>query len=620
MTLYPNLVLPFGLVGLYVGLENVILFAIRRRRLHLWVGLLGLFTCPYVLAAFAVYTAGNLEAGRRWQRWELTFATVLVYVLGILGFEFIGRLKRAPVAILTAATVLNCVLLWVPGVGLSHAPAIKTIGWLRATYWEVELGPSSQLYFGITVGVLGWVVLQAARRSRHAAWPDRWFVAVLAVWFAAAVNDTAVALRLYESVYVTEFAFALMGSLFATLLIGEMHRNEVQTAQKSRELARDAILRDRQLAAAQAELTEAAKLAVVGRLAAGVAHEVNNPLSYIINNLIMLRDGMPDGDDRLDMAKDALEGAVRIKEVVAQLSAFSRPAESGSCGRVKTAVDIAAKLGSFELKSRAEIRTEIPWDLVVQLEEERLAQVLLNLFVNAAQSIAPGHRTQNRVHVRAAADGEWVRITVEDTGTGIPQEVLPNIFDPFFSLKPLGQGTGLGLSISRDIVTRAGGRIRAENVEPRGARFSIELAAAQGTEATAREAGRRMDPAADAQPTVRLSILVVDDEAEVLRALQRVLSPRFEVMVAHSGDEARAELAAGRVVDILLCDLMMPHGSGLDLLDWICEKRPELVQKFILMTGGGLERQQLALAHPAHPRLLAKPFGLDDLLEVINRG
>jgi signal transduction histidine kinase len=613
MSIYPAVVLPFGLLGVYVGVENLLLFAMRRRRHHLWVGLLGLSTGPYAFTAYGIYTSKDLVTGSRWQTWELLFASGLVYMLGMLGFDFIGQFKRVPVIGLTLATALNCALLWIPGAGFTNEPAIKVLPWLGVTYWEMALGPSSQIYFGVTVLVLGWIVVAAARRAWHASWPERMFVLVLLIWFVAAANDTAVAMGIYKSVYVSEFAFSLMAALFATLLFGEMHRSEQRTEAKSKELTREALVRDGQLAAVQAELTEAAKMAVVGRLAAGVAHEVNNPLSYVINNLIMLCDELPGSGDASDMAKDALEGAKRIKKVVGQLSAYARPSDSSGSGNVRAAVDIATRLGSFELKDRAEVEVDVPEHLTVALGQERLAQVLLNLLVNAAQSIAPGRKTDNYVRLRASEHGDRVIMTVEDSGPGIPAAVLCDIFDPFFTTKPLGQGTGLGLSISKEIVTRAGGKIWAENVEPHGARFGIELPAGCEAENTSPEPGPEAARPTGAAAADHPNALVVDDDAEVLRSLDRMLSHQFEVKLARNGDEAREILSQGDTFHFILCDLMMPQGSGLDLLDWICDTRPEIASKVILMTGGGLERQAIARAHRAHPRLLAKPFTLDEL-------
>jgi len=261
------------------------------------------------------------------------------------------------------------------------------------------------------------------------------------------------------------------------------------------------------------------------------------------------------------------------------------------------------------------------------MEEGRLAQVLLNLLVNAGQSIPAGHRADNWIRVRASEDKGTVRISVEDTGRGIPEDVLPNIFDPFFTTKPLGMGTGLGLAISKELVTKAEGTIRAENVQPHGARFTIELPKSRGTvaakapspadgaAATAAQQSTAAPGAAHSRALPKL--LLVDDEALVLRAVSRLLAPEFSVLAVASGEEAKLVIAAGGEFDVILCDLMMPQGSGLDLLDWLCAEHPKLAPRLIVMTGGGLERQALAAAHAAKPRLLSKPFSLEELKRLL---
>jgi signal transduction histidine kinase len=475
LAIYPYIVLPFGAIGLYVGLENLVVFWIRRRRLHLWVGLLGLTTAPYALASFGLYSASGFAEGGRWQLWQLLLSSLLANWLALLGLDYLGKLRRAHVIGFTAVTVTSDALLWIPGVGLTDVHSAKTVPWLGVTYYEWTTGLAANLFYGVAAVTLLYVAVSAVGRAWRGTWAERTFAGIFALWFLAAGNDMAISAGLFHGLYVVEYTFALMAGLFAALLFGELHRAGVVVEQERRRLAAETLAIDRRLATAQAELVEAAQLAAVGRLAAGVAHEVNNPLTYVIANVRSLAEELPAETEHAILAREALHGAERIKKLVRQLSAFARPA--GECGSacVEAAVETAAKMASVELKDRATLQLDLPELPGVAMDEGRLAQVLLNLLVNAAQSIPLGQRAEHWIRVAARRSNATVVIVCEDSGAGIADEALPNIFEPFFSTKPLGTGVGLGLSISREIVTRAGGTIRAENIKPSGARFTLEL-------------------------------------------------------------------------------------------------------------------------------------------------
>ena len=620
--IYPHIVLLFGMVGLYIGLENLLAYFARRVRFHLWVGLMGLCAAPYCVASFAMYSAADTAAGSQWQRWQLVFAGFLADWLALLGLDYLGKLKRIHLIVIGALTALLDLSLAIPGFGVTGKPAVKVIGWLGVTYNEMELGLLPQLFFGLAVVSMSWVVVAVIRRARRGSWGDYVFATAFLLWLLGAANDTGVAAGLYRGVYVVEYTFVLMAALFAGLLFGQMHRLSREAEEQSRRLAVEAMVKDRRLAAAQGELMESAKLAAVGRLAAGVAHEVNNPLTYVLTNLQELSEELPPEGELRTLAEEALHGAGRIRKLVLQLSAFAHPSDAARSASVRAAVETAAKLASVEIKDRATLELDIAELPNVAMEEARLAQVLLNLLVNAAQAIPAGRRAENRIRVRASVDerDDTVLISVEDTGSGIPTEALPNLFEPFFTTKPVGAGTGLGLAISKELVSKAGGTMRAENVAPHGAHFTIELPIGSDLHApaTAKDRAHRSVPAPAVDANAgRPSLLLVDDEPAVLRSLSRTLESAFVVHAVQSGAKAKALVSAGNDFDLILCDLMMPEGSALDLLDWLLDTRPELARKLIVMTGGGSERQAQATTHRAKPRLLPKPFTLPDLLALL---
>ncbi len=254
----------------------------------------------------------------------------------------------------------------------------------------------------------------------------------------------------------------------------------------------------RQLRASQEQLLFADRLATVGRLAANVGHEINNPLSYILSNLRFIRKELEQGDEAssperqevLEAATAAHEGAERIRLIVQELRMMLSRPDDVALGPVELGAVIrgALKLASREVGERAQLIEECEGVPAVWGNGPRLGQVVLNLLINAAHAIAPGKPAENEVRVVARANGAGgVLVEVRDTGSGIPPENLERIFEPFFTTKPAGEGTGLGLSVSHTIVTQMGGTIQVESEVGRGSTFRITLPLAKGREGGSRE-------------------------------------------------------------------------------------------------------------------------------------
>ena len=251
----------------------------------------------------------------------------------------------------------------------------------------------------------------------------------------------------------------------------------------------------RQLQATQEQLLFADRLATVGRLAASVGHEINNPLSYILSNLRFIRKELeldeeamtPERQDVLEAAAAAHEGAERVRLIVQELRMMSRP-DDVALGRVELASVVrgAVKLASRELRDRAQLVEDYEGAPAIWGNGPRLSQVMLNLLVNAAHAIDPGKSMENEVRVTARTNGSGsVVLEVRDTGCGIPPENLERIFEPFFTTKPIGEGTGLGLSVCHNIITAMGGTIQVESEVGRGTTFRITLPEAAAREAAA---------------------------------------------------------------------------------------------------------------------------------------
>jgi CheY-like chemotaxis protein len=268
-----------------------------------------------------------------------------------------------------------------------------------------------------------------------------------------------------------------------------------------------------------------------------------------------------------------------------------------------------------EIRYRARLVREFGPVPAVLANEARLGQVVLNLLINAAQAIPEGRVEENEIRVVTGTDDRGRAILeVHDTGAGIPDEIADRIFDPFFTTKPVGVGTGLGLWICRSIVVALGGEITAGKRAGGGTSVRVALPAAP---ADVEEEER---PPAPAQaPGRRGRILVVDDEPAVATAIQRVLGSEHDVVLRTSAEEALAEIAGGERFDAILCDLMMPNMTGMELHAALERVAPDQARRVVVLTGGAFtDRAREFLDRVSLPRC-DKPFEASSLREAVRR-
>jgi signal transduction histidine kinase/ActR/RegA family two-component response regulator len=385
--------------------------------------------------------------------------------------------------------------------------------------------------------------------------------------------------------------------------------------------------RDREVRRLQSE-----KLASIGMLAAGVAHEINNPASFVLANLEALAGLLqspekkghadPKAEKRLgfsDIAFEAMtivqeskEGMARIHRIVRDLHSFSRVDEvTTRLTDVNAAVESSMTMLRSELRYRAQVERDLQATLRVRASAARLGQVFLNLIMNAAHALAGGNPKRNRLYVRSYDDGDHIVVEVEDNGPGIPPEVMPRIFEVFFTTKPPGLGTGLGLPISRDIVRSAGGELTAESTSGRGALFRVRLPAAGAGVA---EPPKTLPSHKAVQ---RRRLLAIDDEALLLKAYRRMLSTHHDIETTLGAKEALRLFGQDRTFDVVLCDLQMPEMSGSELYDAVKKRWPNLAQRFIFITGGACSQEARQFLESPGLISIHKPFQAAELLELI---
>ncbi len=377
----------------------------------------------------------------------------------------------------------------------------------------------------------------------------------------------------------------------------------------------------------QREAERSARLAVVGTLAAGAAHEINNPLAYVLGNvewaveqLRALRDEVAPArrallDEALEVLVEAHGGAERIRDIVAGLRTFSRKDETPRAPTdVGQAMRAALQLTLAQRRARAETVTQVAPTPPVLANEHQLERVFINLLINAAQAIPEGAPTPGRITVAVGpGDDGTVVATVEDTGVGIGDEVRTHLFEPFFTTKPIGQGTGLGLSICHGIITAFGGRMEVTSVPGRGSTFRVVLPAlpeAPRPSAPVGSAPRRALP-------VGRRVLVVDDDAPVATVIARTLEGGPEVVVLNDSRAALARLAAGEPFDLVICDLMLPGMSGQAFQEGLAAVRPELARSMIFVTGGAFTDSAEGFLRSTQNAHLVKPFEPEALRQLV---
>jgi signal transduction histidine kinase len=385
-----------------------------------------------------------------------------------------------------------------------------------------------------------------------------------------------------------------------------------------------------ELKATQEQLIVADRRISIGRLAAGVAHEINNPLAYIKANLSYAANELSDLtalsrsgtevqalQERLAELRAAIaesdEGAQRVQHIVRGLKAFARTDEDRrEPTDVAEALQAAIDMSAHELKHCARLERDISPAPMVDGNEVRLSQVFLNLLLNAAQAI-PEHRPQGLIRVTLRTDARgWAVAEVQDDGCGIPEEHLTRIFDPFFTTKPVGVGTGLGLSISQGIVLALGGELTVRSEVGVGTIFCVALPPSAAAQA---ESPRADAPAADGS---QARILVVDDEPLVGAAIRRALSQRHRVTVADSGQIALDLIRTGVRFDHILCDLMMPMMTGMEFHARLVRVAPQQADVVTFMTGGAFTPAASEFM-ARHPRAwLEKPLDPEKLRRIVD--
>jgi PAS domain S-box-containing protein len=405
---------------------------------------------------------------------------------------------------------------------------------------------------------------------------------------------------------------------------------------------------------AQAKLLHSGKLAAIGQIAGGVAHEVNNPATFILTNLRVLRDHVgvlratfsrlrrlverpepvaeethaavsaivADGSvDALlreanEMVDDNLAGIERIASIVADLRTFSRIEQDDVRQvTVNDLVDVACNLGYADIRHRARLIKEMKRLPPVSAEPGKLAQVFTTLLVNAAHSIEEGAANENEIRVSTDLENGFVVVAVQDTGTPVPEASRKRLFQPFYENSGRDYGSGIGLSLCAEIVRLHGGTIELKSVGTRGNRFEVRLPALATRPSSLPP--QREPPRSQPGPGLRARVLVIDDDVAVLRAYRRMLSTRHDVVLATGGAIGLQTLAVDSGFDLILCDVMMPEVDGPMVYEALVARFPEVVDRVVFCSGGAFTPRAKEFLGSVDNAFLAKPIDTDELERMI---
>jgi two-component system, cell cycle sensor histidine kinase and response regulator CckA len=403
----------------------------------------------------------------------------------------------------------------------------------------------------------------------------------------------------------------------------------------------------------EASVVQADRLASMGLLAAGLAHELNNPLAYVHFSVESLAEDLPrfasaarrcsaalrekvgdaayagivgDGasmlepamfEDAIERTKEALDGTQRMKAITRGLNMFSR-VEQDELGPVnlQAALESAITVAASKLRPRARLVRDYQPISAVWASEGKLSQVFLNLLLRAAQAIDEDGSHDNQITLCLRAEGDDVLVTLTDTARGLPPEALDRLFEPSFTATPAGLGTGLGLSLCKSIVTEFGGELRVESDVVRGTRFVLRLPVAPGAVRQSREV--IVSATAGGPAPVRGRVLVVDDEEAIRRSMEHLLGRDHEIVTVASAEQAQALLEKDPAFDAIICDLMMAGMSGMDLHAWLALRDPSLAAQLVFVTGGAFTPKASEYLARVGNLTLEKPVDGKDLKRTLS--
>jgi signal transduction histidine kinase/CheY-like chemotaxis protein len=540
---------------------------------------------PLFVIAYAQLKAGGGETSRLGNRTSLSV------------FSGVG----AALAVVAGLTLLATA-------GQDTLPAI-----MRGHHYT----PAMSLVVSSVWGTSLLALLALWRRRPHSVL-DLWLMVVMFAWLCDIALAAVLNAGRFDLGFYAGRIYGLLAASFVLLaLLLENGRLYARLVDVYRELGHHNRSLEQLVAERTQRLLQSEKVATMGSLLAGVAHELNNPLAILLGQAHLLRE-RPEPSSLVQRAEKIKAAGERCARIVGNFLSLARqrPPERRDVGFNQVVRD-AVELLAYELRTSS---VEVVLDLAEGLptlwaDPHQLHQVVVNLVGNAHQAMRH-QASARRIVLRTRLDPtrRRVRLEVADTGPGIPAEIRSKIFEAFFTTKAAGEGTGLGLSLCRGIVEEHGGTLTVESEPGRGATFVVELPLQARPMPTQGPAEVERLPALTPK-----AILVIDDEPDMAATLAEALQrDGHQVDVATDGSMA-LDMLARRAYDLLLSDTQMPKLDGKGLYHEVARRFPALLQRMIFVTGDVLDRQKREFLESTGALCLAKPFDLDDVRRVIHR-
>ncbi|NMO17780.1 response regulator [Pyxidicoccus fallax] len=527
-----------------------------------------------------------------------------------------GRFEVLDQAVLGLLGLVVFLVPW-PGVLSTSRIVLVEASWLELSYRTLEL-----TFLGhVALGLFCVSLLLPTVRFGRAWWRKEAEVGPVFLGMAlnlpVAINDSLVVAGVISTPLLTELSPMLIVGLFGMQMTRRFVANAKSLEELRVALEEKVSQRTAELTRMQAELMRHEKLAAIGQLAAGVAHEINNPSAAVAANLRYLQDGLAGGqlpEDSRACIDESLASVQRISRIVRQLldagRAAAAPAPTGA-HEVASAVEAALAIIRATHERSITFSMSVPRGLYAVGSQDLLEQVLVNLMSNAIHAIPPG-RTDGEVRVEAWREGDSVRLRVSDNGVGMSRDVQQRLFEPFFTTKEPGMGTGLGLSVSLGLLRTIDATIHVESTPGQGSTFTVELRVAAVPAAAP-------VPLTVAERAHRPRLLLVDDEPNVREALRRTLQGRFEVTLASGPTEALGRLAGPDRFDVVLCDMTMPEGGGPAFHRELCARDASLARRTVFYTGGVTSTEARDFIARYSLPVLEKPFDLGAFLKLVDQ-
>ncbi len=520
-----------------------------------------------------------------------------------------GRHRLILPVVLTASAISQ-----VPGAAVSSEMHWHEVPWLGVRYADALPTTLGMVIYAVLVMTLLSPLVHYLREWRRGTKLAPPFALGLIALIATGVNDSLVGAGVIAMPYLLDVGFVAMVVAAGGAVVHHFVTSSRELDAIKGKLEHIVAERSEQLAQTQTALAQSEKLAAVGNLAAGVAHEINNPTAAVLANLAYLLEPLSQGEPLPHDARQCLEESFastkRIGRIVRQLLDAGRVA-GGQHGRIAPlplARVIKAALANTRVQQQhVDIHVAVDEARWVRGDEGLLTQVLTNLLANAAQAIAEA-RPRGRIDIVAHVEGERVMLSVKDDGPGVPEAAKSRLFEPFFTTKAQGRGTGLGLAVSLGLMRAQGGDLRLHSSSADGCTFVIELPAC---DAPKEESGAsRVAPS----PRAAMRLLLVDDDPIVLDALRRSLGAWFHVRAVDNVTGALELLREPAAFDLALCDVIMPDGGAERLVATLVEHGSPFAAKTLFMTAGAVTPAARSFVEANRNRVLQKPIEPTQLL------